>query len=121
MVVRRLEPQRTSQERVVQELCEQTLAHTAEAIQQFSDAVDALLVCDYRNIDKALQVCQVELKKAEKTRAVWLACLKEAVAKGHMSRAEVLRQAVGTATIPGWARLSKHHRSAGRNDAPARA
>ena len=118
MVVRRLEPQRTAQERVVQELCEQTLAHTAEAIQQFSEAVDALLVCDYRNTDKALEVCQAELKKAEKIRAVWLACLKKAMAKGHISRAEVLRQAVGTATIPGWAHLSKQPRSNGQ---PARA
>ena len=119
MVVRRLEPQRTSQERVVQELCEQTLAHTAEAIQQFSEAVDALLVCDYRNTDKALEVCQQELKKAEKTRAVWLACLKEAIAQGHVTRAEVLRQAVGTATIPGWARLSKQPRKGGQQAAQA--
>ncbi len=119
MTVRRLDPERTPQERVVQELCEQALSHTAEAVEQFSAAVDALLVCDYTGTDAALQQCQQELRKAEKLRSVWQACLKAAAGKlRQKNRAEVLRDAVGTATIPGWARLSKHHRDiARRNEA----
>ncbi|MGE5625857.1 MAG: hypothetical protein ACM3ZT_09955 [Bacillota bacterium] len=108
----RIVPRKPSLYQIMGELSKKTLAHNAEAVLQFTLAVEALGRWDLAASDAALAVCREQQEKSEKNRAAFAVCTKIAFAAAKKKKAASKPPKPKLSLAPGlpvsshsWARL----------------